>query len=201
MGFRAVVSLCVIGATIIYVYIYAKKVRSDRSKSILGNFTFEETPTAVEVEGTFNLRHGIIILLFFAGFFIYAYGSKELKWGIKELGAVMIPIGIICGIIGKTGKNSIAKSFVKGAQAMVVMPIMAPLAELIGVTKQVAVLAYQYGDGMSNIIIPTSGILTGCLGIAKISFTKWVKWVLPLFLTWLAIGAASIVVAVLIVLA
>lgn len=83
-------------------------------------------------------------------------------------------------------------------QAVIVMPIMAPLSEVVGVTKQVAVSAYQYGDGFSNIIIPTSGVLMAILGLAKIPYEKWVKFITPLFLSWVAIGTASIIVAVMI---
>ena len=52
-------------------------------------------------------------------------------------------------------------------QAAVTMPLMAPLAELIGITKQVSVLAFQLGDGLTNIIVPTSGCLMAILGVAK----------------------------------
>lgn len=66
-------------------------------------------------------------------------------------------------------------------QAALTMPIMAPLADLMGVTRQTAVLAFQLGDGISNMIFPTSGVLLAGLAVAGISFTKWVKWVFPIF--------------------
>jgi len=81
-------------------------------------------------------------------------------------------------------------------QAMIVMPLMTPMAEVVNVSKQVAVSAYQYGDGFSNIIIPTSGVLMAVLGVAKIPYEKWVKFVAPLFLIWVAIGSVSIVIGV-----
>ncbi len=83
-------------------------------------------------------------------------------------------------------------------QAMIVMPLMTPMAEVVNVSKQIAVSAYQYGDGFSNIIIPTSGVLMAVLGVAKIPYEKWIKFVAPLFLIWVGIGAASIVVGVMI---
>ncbi|MCB0618889.1 MAG: TIGR00366 family protein, partial [Saprospiraceae bacterium] len=67
-------------------------------------------------------------------------------------------------------------------QAALTMPIMAPLSDLLGISRQTAVLAYQFGDGLSNMIIPTSGILMGILAIAKIPYNVWLKWMLPLFL-------------------
>ena len=65
-------------------------------------------------------------------------------------------------------------------QAALVMPIMAPLAELSGITPQTAVLAYQLGDGFTNMIIPTSGVTVGTLAMAKIPYEKWFRWNLPM---------------------
>ncbi|MBS1262189.1 MAG: hypothetical protein MAG453_01530 [Calditrichaeota bacterium] len=67
-------------------------------------------------------------------------------------------------------------------QAALTMPIMAPLSDLVGVGRQTAVLAYQFGDGFSNMIIPTSAIVMGVLSLAKIPWTTWARWVLPLVL-------------------
>ena len=65
-------------------------------------------------------------------------------------------------------------------QAALTMPILAPLADLIGVTRQTAVLAFQMGDGFTNMIIPTSGVTMGVLGMAKIPWQKWATWLLPM---------------------
>ena len=67
-------------------------------------------------------------------------------------------------------------------QAALTMPIMSPLSDLLGITRQTAVLAFQFGDGLSNMIIPTSGVTMGVLAIAKIPYDKWFKWMLPLFI-------------------
>ncbi|MDM8534079.1 YfcC family protein [Clostridiaceae bacterium HSG29] len=80
-------------------------------------------------------------------------------------------------------------------QAAVTMPIMAPIADIIGLTRQTAVLAYQFGDGFSNNIIPTSGVLMAGLAIGGVSWDKWAKWMLPMFLIWSAIGAGFVMIA------
>ncbi len=61
-------------------------------------------------------------------------------------------------------------------QAALTMPIMAPLSDLVGVPRQVAVLAFQLGDGFTNLIVPTSGILIAILGIAKLDWVVWAKF-------------------------
>ncbi|WP_047982665.1 YfcC family protein [Ornithinibacillus contaminans] len=80
-------------------------------------------------------------------------------------------------------------------QAAISMPIMAPLGDLVGVSRQTAVLAFQYGDGISNIFTPTAGILLAALAIAKIPWIKWMKWVLPLILIQYALGAIFVTIA------
>lgn len=64
-------------------------------------------------------------------------------------------------------------------QAALTMPVMAPLADAVGITRQTAVLAFQFGEGWINPILPTSGITMGVLGLAGISWEKWFKWMLP----------------------
>jgi len=74
------------------------------------------------------------------------------------------------------------------AKAALTMPIMAPFSDLIGVSRQATVMAFQFGDGFTNMITPTSGVLIAVLGVAKIPYEKWVKWVWPLILILTIVG-------------
>lgn len=78
-------------------------------------------------------------------------------------------------------------------QAALTMPLMAPLAELVGVSKQVAVLAFQLGDGFTNIIVPTSASLMGVLGVARLDWSKWAKFQIK-FQGVLFLGASIFVI-------
>lgn len=80
-------------------------------------------------------------------------------------------------------------------QAAVSMPIMAPLGDLVGVTRQTAAIAFQLGDGISNIFTPTSGYFMAGLAIAKVPWSKWAKWILPLIGLEYLLGAIFVVVA------
>lgn len=64
-------------------------------------------------------------------------------------------------------------------QAALTMPVMAPLADVIGIHRYIAVLAFQFGEGWINPILPTSGVTMGVLGLAGIPWEKWFKWMLP----------------------
>jgi uncharacterized ion transporter superfamily protein YfcC len=81
-------------------------------------------------------------------------------------------------------------------QAYVTMPIMAPLADLVGVSRQVAVLAFQFGDGFSNILIPTQYVLVGILAMAGIPYDRWVRFVWPFMVKMGIAGSIALVVAV-----
>src|SRR5699024_2327699 len=80
-------------------------------------------------------------------------------------------------------------------QAALTMPIMTPLSDLVGVSRQTAVLAFQFGDGISNILTPTSGYFMAALAAAGVSWTKWVRWIWPLILIQYALGGIFVLVA------
>ncbi|MED4531331.1 YfcC family protein [Metabacillus fastidiosus] len=80
-------------------------------------------------------------------------------------------------------------------QALVTMPIMAPLSDLIGVTRQTAVLAFQFGDGIGNILYPTSGYFMATLALAGVAWQKWVRFYLPLFFIWCGIAIVFLIIA------
>jgi len=82
-------------------------------------------------------------------------------------------------------------------QAALTMPLMAPLAEIVGVTKQVAVLAFQLGDGFTNLIVPTSGCLMGVLGVARLDWGNWVKFQIKFQGILVLFGTLFIILAVL----
>lgn len=80
-------------------------------------------------------------------------------------------------------------------QAAVSIPILAPLGDLIGVTRQTTVVAFQLGDAISNILTPTSGYFMAALSLAGIPWGKWVKWILPLIGLQYLGGAIVVIVA------
>lgn len=74
------------------------------------------------------------------------------------------------------------------AKAALTMPIMSQFSDLIGVSRQATVMAFQFGDGFTNLITPTSGVLIGVLGVAKIPYDKWVKWITPFIAILIILG-------------
>lgn len=81
-------------------------------------------------------------------------------------------------------------------QAAITIPIIVPLADMGGVTRQVACLASQFGDGFSNFIYPTNGSLIAILMVAGIPYTKWAKFFLPLFAIITLVAAVLVCIGV-----
>jgi uncharacterized ion transporter superfamily protein YfcC len=107
-------------------------------------------------------------------------------------------LGPSLAAVGMFAVQSLTNLFIPSGsgQAYVTMPIMAPLADVVGVSRQVAVLAYQFGDGFTNILVPTNPVIIGILAIAGVPYERWLRFVLPFMLkVWLA-GSIALVVAV-----
>lgn len=83
------------------------------------------------------------------------------------------------------------------AKAFILMPILMPLMDLLGIGRQLGILAFQFGDGFSNVLYPTNAVLLISLGLVHVSYGKWLKFILPLqgilvllTLFWLTVGYA-----------
>lgn len=95
-------------------------------------------------------------------------GSVAAMYGFQTLLNVIMPSG--------------------SAKAALTMPIMSQFADLIDVSRQTTVLAFQFGDGFTNMLTPTSGVLIGCLGVARIPYATWLKWAWKFILSMMLLG-------------
>ena len=113
-------------------------------------------------------------------------------------GEMLIAVPTSFSTVGMLIFQSILNFFIPSAsgQALVSMPLMTPLSDILGISRQVAVLAFVLGDGFTNMIIPTNGVLMAMLGIAGVPFNKWVKFVLPLFFILMGMAIIVLLIAV-----
>ena len=100
--------------------------------------------------------------------------------------------------LGMLGVQSLCNFLIPSGsgQAYVTMPIMAPLADLTGVGREAAVLAYQFGDGFTNMIAPTNALLMGMLALGRVPYPRWFRFVMPLLGKIYLIAAAALAAAV-----
>ena len=110
---------------------------------------------------------------------------------------ISIPLSHLSSAMAAVGMF-IANAFINvfigsgSGQTVVAMPIMAPLADVVGVTRQMAVLTLQYGDGFTNLFLPTNVNLMACLAMAGVDFKRWMKFLVPCYAILFVIMVASI---------
>ena len=115
--------------------------------------------------------------------------------------ALATPLALVPAEISAVGMlfiQSVLNFFIPSGsgQAFVTMPLMAPIGDLVGVSRQVAVLAFQFGDGFMNMVVPTNAVLMGIIGLAGIPYDRWFRFIFPLIVKLLIAGALAMVVAV-----
>lgn len=113
---------------------------------------------------------------------------------LEVLGAGSSYVGGILMVWIQFALNLIMPS--NSGQAFATMPIMFPMGDLIGLNKQITVLAFQLGDGLTMMLFPTFGVIMAALALAKVPFDKWLKFAFPLAAIQMVIAMVAVVIAV-----
>lgn len=152
------------------------------------------------VEGMKVIAFGALIVGFARAILIVMEQGYIIDTAIYALSNVISSLPPSLNAVGMYVTQIIMNFFIPSGsgQAATTMPIMTPLADLLGMERQIAVLAFQYGDAITNSIIPTSASLMAYLAVAGIPYERWVKFVWKLVLAWLFIALVAIIVAVMI---
>lgn len=150
------------------------------------------------IQGANSVLYGALIIGMARSIVVILENGMILDTVVNFMAVVTEPftstMGAIMLFIGNGLFNLIVTS--GSGQAAIVMPIMAPLADIMGFPRQIAVQAYTMGDGFTNIITPLSGVLMANLAIAGVPYTKWVKFALPLVAMWYILGIIYIIILV-----
>ena len=114
---------------------------------------------------------------------------------------ISVPLQELPGALSAIGMflvQSLANLFIPSGsgQAYVTMPIMAPLADIVGVSRQIAVLAFQFGDGFTNILVPTNAVLVGILAMAAIPYDRWLRFIFPFMVKVWIVGSVLLAIGV-----
>ncbi|SIT72465.1 YfcC family protein [Edaphobacillus lindanitolerans] len=148
--------------------------------------------------GAKGLVYGALIIGMARSIVVILENGKILDTIVEGMAMLMTPFTSATGAVVMFIANELFNFLVTSGsgQAVIVMPIMTPLADIMEVPRQVAVQAYKMGDGFTNIITPTSGVLMACLAVAGVPWTKWAKFVAPLLLIWTVLGAIFLMIGV-----
>jgi len=152
------------------------------------------------VKGATDLTETALLVGVARGIALVMEDGQILHSIVHALSLPLSAVGPELAAVGMLGMQAILNFFVPSGsgQAFVTMPLMAPLGDIVGVSRQVSVLAFQFGDGFANMLIPTNAVLMGILGMAGIPYDRWFRFCLPLFLKLMVAAAVVMVVAVLI---
>ena len=117
---------------------------------------------------------------------------------IEAIASVLTNLGPELSAVGMLIVQTICNFFIPSGsgQAFVTMPIMSPLATLTDVPQQTAVLAFQFGDGFTNMIVPTSALVMGALALGKIPYGAWVRFIGPLLLKLFALAVVFLIATI-----
>ncbi|CDQ38798.1 MULTISPECIES: YfcC family protein [Virgibacillus] len=150
-------------------------------------------------EGCKGLVYGALIIGMARSIVVIMENGQILDTIVQGMATIMEPFTNVMGALVMFVANFLFNILVSSGsgQAVIVMPIMTPLADIMEIPRQVAVQAYKMGDGFSNVITPISGILMANLAIAGVSWVKWIKFVMPLVIIWCLIGIIYLTIAVL----
>ncbi|MBQ8958514.1 MAG: AbgT family transporter [Bacteroidales bacterium] len=173
-------------ASLFLVLGIASGLAVDKSASDIAKLFLEGMGDILSAAVIVGLAGGIVIVLQDGGVIdTILYGLSKSMSNVGQIASAEIMYGIqtLINIVIPSGS----------AKAAITMPIMAPFSDLIGISRQATVMAFQFGDGFTNMITPTSGVLMAALGVARIPWDKWVRFIWKFILVLIVIGALLLI--------
>lgn len=142
------------------------------------------------IEGAKDIFSAALIIGFAAGIIHILKNGNVIDTILNTMASALDEGGKLGALSTMYGIQTFINLFVPSAsaKAAVTMPIMAPFSDMIGLSRQATVLAFQFGDGFTNMITPCSGVLMACLSIARIQYTVWFRFIWKFILILLLIG-------------
>lgn len=142
------------------------------------------------ISGAKDIFSAALIIGFAAGIIVILKNGQVIDTMLGSMAAALENSGRVGALGTMYGIQTFINVFIPSAsaKAAVTMPIMAPFADMIGVSRQATVLAFQFGDGFTNMITPCSGVLMAVLSVAKIPYEKWVRFIWKFILLLIVIG-------------
>ena len=142
------------------------------------------------IAGAKDIFSAALIIGFAAGIIVILKDGQVIDTMLNAMASALDGTGRAGALGTMYGIQTFINIFIPSAsaKAAVTMPIMAPFSDLIGVSRQATVLAFQFGDGFTNMITPCSGVLMAVLSVAKIPYEKWFKWAWKFILALILLG-------------
>lgn len=164
---------------------------------VLGRLGADETARSFAA-GAASLAVVALLVGFARGIGLILEDGRVLHTIVHGISLPLQQLGPELSAVGMMLVQAVINLFVPSGsgQAFVTMPIMAPVGDIVGVSRQVAVLAFQFGDGFANLVVPTNVVLMAILGVVGVPYDRWMRFAWPLFLKLMAAGALALVIGV-----
>ena len=142
------------------------------------------------VAGAKDIFSAALIIGFAAGIIVVLKNGEVIDKMLGSMASALENTGRVGALGTMYGLQTFINLFIPSAsaKAAITMPIMAPFSDMINVSRQATVLAFQFGDGFTNMITPCSGVLMAVLSVARIPYEKWVKWIWKFILFLIVVG-------------
>ena len=142
------------------------------------------------IAGAKDIFSAALIIGFAAGIIVILKNGQVIDTMLASMASALEGTGRVGALGSMYGIQTFINLFIPSAsaKAAVTMPIMAPFSDMINVSRQATVLAFQFGDGFTNMITPCSGVLMAVLSVARIPYEKWVKWAWKFILLMVVVG-------------
>lgn len=142
------------------------------------------------IAGAKDIFSAALIIGFAAGIIVILQNGQVIDIMLDSMASALDGSGRAGALGTMYGIQTFINLFIPSAsaKAAVTMPIMAPFSDIIGVSRQATVLAFQFGDGFTNMITPCSGVLMAVLSVARIPYEKWFRWIWKFILFLILVG-------------
>ena len=142
------------------------------------------------ISGAKDIFSAALVIGFAAGIIVILKNGQVIDTMLNSMASALDGAGRAGALGSMYGIQTFINIFIPSAsaKAAVTMPIMAPFSDMIGVSRQATVLAFQFGDGFTNMITPCSGVLMAVLSVARIPYDKWFRWAWKFILLLIVLG-------------
>ncbi|MGI4738338.1 MAG: YfcC family protein [Janthinobacterium lividum] len=150
------------------------------------------------VAGFRDIAFSAILVGFARAIFVVLEQGHIVDTIVRGLAAPLAHLPVALAALGMLGAHAALHLPVPSVsgQAVLTMPLLVPLSDLIGLPRQVAVLAYQYGAGLTDLLTPTNGALMAMLAVCGVRYDQWLRFAGPLYGLLLTLGAVSVLLGI-----
>ena len=148
-------------------------------------------------EGFRSMGYAALLIGFAHAIYVVMVDGRIIDTIVRGLFIPVADLPLALSAIGMSAAQAVLHFAVPSVsgQAVLTLPVLVPLSDLLGLSRQITILAYQYGAGLCDLITPTNGALMAILAASGVRYESWLRFVIPRYLMLMALGAVALVIA------